>query len=74
MSTVKIAIESDMMRVIFPIEDKSLNFQHRLLVKSKNVKSVYYGTHTRSFLGPRIWHTEPSGFQTQFHYDFSNKK
>lgn len=51
------------MRVIFQIEDKPYNFRHKFLVKSKNVKSVNYGAHTRSFLGSRICDTKSAACQ-----------
>ena len=43
------------MKDIFQIEDKHNNVRHKyLVVKNNNVRSVNYGTHTASSVGPRI--------------------
>ena len=43
------------------------------MVKSYNVKSINYGTHTASFAGPRIWDTTTRDFQTYIHQDLPKK-
>ena len=47
------------MKNIFQIEDTPYNLRHKFLVKSINVRYVNYGTHTASFVDPRIWETIP---------------
>ena len=47
------------MKHIFQIENKTYSLRHKFLVKSNNVGSVSYGTHTSSFVGSRIWDTIP---------------
>lgn len=59
MFKVKVGIEPEIMNDIDQSKDKLYNLRHKFLVKSKNVRSVNYGTHTASFIGPRIWDTIP---------------
>ena len=44
----------EIMKDIFQIEEKPYNERHKFLVKSNNARSANYGTHTASFVGPRI--------------------
>lgn len=49
MVKVKIGIAPEIIRDTFQIEDKPYNFGHKFSIKSDNVKSVNYQTHTASF-------------------------
>ena len=57
MFKVKIGCAPNMMKDIFEIEIRNYNFRHDFLIKRCNIRSVYYGTETASFIGPKIWNT-----------------
>ena len=48
------------MKEIFEIEIRNYNFLHDILIKRCNILSVYYGTVTASFIGPKIWDALPN--------------
>ena len=60
MLKVKIGWIPDIIKEIFEIENRNYNFRHDLLIKRCNIRSVYYGTETASFMGPKIWETLPN--------------
>ena len=41
----------------------SFKLQHHFLIKRDNVRSVYYGTKTASFISPKIWDILPKGYK-----------
>ena len=47
------------MKNIFPIRDISYNLRHKNPFQSKNVNTVYNGTETLSFRGPKTWEMVP---------------
>ena len=57
MFKVKIGCASDTMKEIFEIDNQNYNFRHDFLIKRCNIRSVYYGTKTASFTGPKICDT-----------------
>ena len=52
MLKVNVGVEPEIMNDIDQSKDRPYNLRHKFLVKSKNVRSVNYGTHTASFIGP----------------------
>ena len=59
MFKVKVGIALEIINDSFQNEHKPYNLRNKFLVKSNNVRSENYGTHTASFVGPRIWNTLP---------------
>ena len=72
MFKVKIGCASDIMKEIFEIDNQNHNFRHDFLIKRckirsvysigiifdrYNIRSVYYGTKTASFIDPKILDT-----------------
>ena len=57
MFKVKIGCAPKIMKEIFEIENRNYNFRHDVLIKWCNIRLVYYGTETASFIGPKIWNT-----------------
>ena len=57
---VKIGCYPDIMKEIFEIENQNYNFSYDFSVKRCNIRSVYYGIETASFIGPKIWDTLPN--------------
>ena len=39
---------------------RNYNFRYDFLIKRCNIQSVYYGTETAAFVGPKIWDTLPN--------------
>ena len=60
MFKVKIGCASDFMKQIFEVERRNYNFRHDFLIKRCKIRSVYYGTETASFIGPKIWDILPN--------------
>ena len=50
------------MNQVFPLKDVSL-YCSRFPFKTRNVKTVSYGTETLSFMGPKIWALVPDEFK-----------
>ena len=61
MFKVKTGCASNITKEIVKIDNRYYNFQHDFFIKRHNVQSVYYGTETVSFVGPKIWNTLPKG-------------
>ena len=61
MFKVKTGCANNITKEIFKIDNRYCNFQHDFFIKGHNVQSVYYGTETVSFVGPKIWNTLPKG-------------
>ena len=57
MFKVKIGCASDIMKEIFQTDNQNYNFRHDFLINRCNIRSVYYGTKTASFTGPKILDT-----------------
>ena len=51
------------MKEVFEIDNQTYNFRHDFLIKRHNVRLVYYGTETASFIGPKILYTLPNSFK-----------
>ena len=49
---------------IFKLKDTSYNLRNNTIFETQNVRSVYNGTETVSFLGPKIWNILPTEIQT----------
>ena len=49
-----------LMNEIFQLKDSTYNLRKNTTFKTRNVKSVYYGTETISYLGPKIWELVPN--------------
>ena len=60
MFKVKIGCALDIIKEIFEIDNRNFNFRHDFLIKQCNIRSVYYGTETASFIGPKIWNILPN--------------
>ena len=60
MFKVKIGCDPNIMKEIFETDNRNYNFRHNFLIKRCNIRSVYYGTETASFIGPKIWDTLPN--------------
>ena len=60
MFKVKIGCALDIIQEIFEIDNRNYYFRHDVLIKRCNIQSVYYGTETASFIGPKIWDTLPN--------------
>ena len=59
MFKVKIGCGPGIMKEIFEIDNRNYNFRHDFLIKRCNIRSVYYGTETASFIGQKICDTLP---------------
>ena len=57
MFKVKIGCAPRIMKEVFEIENRNYNFRHDFLIKWCNIQSVYYGTETAFFIGPKMWDT-----------------
>ena len=57
---VKIGCSLDIMKEIFEIESQNYNFSYDFSVKRCNIRSIYYGIETASFIGPKILDTLPN--------------
>ena len=57
---VKIGCAPDIIKETFEIDIRNYNFRYDFLIKRCNIQSVYYGTETASFVGPKIWDTLPN--------------
>ena len=60
MFKVKIGCAPNIMKEVFEIGNRNYNFRHDFLIKQCDIRSVYYGTETASFIGPKIWNTLPN--------------
>ena len=59
MFKIKIGCAPDIMKEVFEIDNRNYNFRYDFLITRHNVRLVYYGTKTASFIGPKIWDTLP---------------
>ena len=57
---VKIGCVSTITKEIFETDNRNYNFRHDFLIRWHNIRSVYYGTETASFISPQIWETLPN--------------
>ena len=53
----------ELMKEIFQKRDLAYNFRINLTFETRNIKSVYYGSETISFLGPKIWEHLPNNIK-----------
>ena len=60
MLKVKIGCTANIIKEFFEIDNQNYNFRHYFLIKRCNIRSVYYGTETASFIGPKKWETLPN--------------
>ena len=51
---VKIGCAPDVMKEIFETDNRNYNFRHEFLIKRCNIRLVYYGTETASFIGAKL--------------------
>ena len=49
----------EIMNKVFPLKE-ALNYCSRFPFKSRNVRTVAYGTETLNFMGPKIWSLVPN--------------
>ena len=50
----------DIIKEIFEIDNRNYNFHHDFLINRCNIRSIYYGTETASFISPKIWNSLPN--------------
>ena len=63
----------DIMNVVFPLKE-SRNYCTNFPFKTRNIRTVTYGSETLSFLGPKIWSLIPSHIKSANTLDeFKNK-
>ena len=60
MFKVKIRCARDIMKEIFGRYNRDYNFILDFLIERYNIRSVYYGTESASFIGPKIRVTLPN--------------
>ena len=61
------------MNEIFPIKE-NIGHCSRFPFKTNNIRTVYYGTETISFLGPKIWSILPNEIkESESLIEFKNK-
>ena len=53
----------ELMNDIFKKRNVTYNFRKNSTFETRNIKSVYYGSETISFLGPKIWERLPSNIK-----------
>ena len=51
------------MNDIFKKRNVTYNFRKNSTFETRNIKSVYYGSETISFIGPKIWELLPSNIK-----------
>ena len=51
------------MNDIFKKRNVTYNFRKNSTFETRNIKSVYYGPETTSFIGPKIWELLPSNIK-----------
>ena len=59
MSKVINGMSPEIMNKVFPLKE-ALNYCSRFPFKSRNVRTVAYGTETLNFMGPKIWSLVPN--------------
>ena len=59
MFKVKIGCTPNIMKEILEIDNRNYNFRHDFFIKRCNIRAVYYGAETASFICPKIWDTLP---------------
>ena len=60
MFKVNIGCAPDSIKEIFEIDYRNYIFRHDSLIKRFNIRWVYYGTETTSFIGRKIWDILPN--------------
>ena len=60
MFKLKNEISPKIMQELFPLRENTYNTRGDNIFKTSNVKSVYYGTETLLFRGPKTWSLVPS--------------
>ena len=53
----------ELMNDIFKKRNVTYNFRKNSTFETRNIKSVYYGSETISFIGPKIWELLPSNIK-----------
>ena len=53
----------ELMNDIFKKRNVTYNFRKNSTFETRNIKSVYYGSETISFIGPKIWELLPSNIR-----------
>ena len=63
----------DILKEVFPLKD-SKRYSLRSIFKTRNVRTVNYGTETLSFIGPKIWEIVPKAIkQSKTVYEFKKQ-
>ena len=66
-------LSPEIMNEIFPIKE-NIGHCSRFPFKTNNIRTVYYGTETISFLGPKIWSILPNEIkESESLIEFKNK-
>ena len=55
----------ELMNKFFKKRNVTYNFRKNLTFETRNIKSVYYGSETTSFIGQKIWELLPSDIKVQ---------
>ena len=58
-------ISPSIVRLLFQLRNNDYNFQQFSQFDSPNVKSVFCGTESIAFLGPKIWNIVPNKFKKE---------
>ena len=53
----------ELMNIIFYKRNVTYNFRKNSTFETRNIKSVYYGSETISFIGSKIWELLPSNIK-----------
>ena len=60
---VYLGLAPELMNDIFKKRNVTYNFREKSTFETKNIKSVYYGSETIFFIGPKIWELLPSNIK-----------
>ena len=63
----------ELMNDIFKKRNVTYNFRKNSTFETRNIKSVYYGSETISFLGPKIWELLPSNIKDSENFHISTQ-
>ena len=60
---VRHGLALELINDIFEKRNVTYNFRKNSTFETRNIKSVYYGSETISFIGPKIWELLPSNLK-----------
>ena len=60
---VRHGLAPELINDIFEKRNVTYNFRKNSTFETRNIKSVYYGSETISFIGPKIWELLPSNIK-----------